>query len=443
MKRVLYLAAHGGFAGQAVPLGGGAAIANLLCRHWNEKAPFELQLVSPSILGGSAPGARDLVAYNEREYARFCHAFRDASTEVVLRHDPAGTVVLVNDISEGPDFRRLHDAGFPIVTIYHVDVVAYIASIYLRGWMSAAALARTWERLRPALRAVTPPILDLIFEQQRDSLLYSRRVIVPSTGMRDVLLAGYPDTPADRVEVLPWGALPAAFDDCDIDAAARDLRRRHGVPDDARILLCLSRISPEKGQDLLLDALIEIERRGECPAEPLWLFVCGEPAFMQGTRHMAKLKRLAARLRRVRVVFPGYVTGLAKDAWLRMAGLYVFPSRHESYGLTMVEALAAGKPCLALDHHGARDVLTHEIGRVVDSRHPVAGLRKALVELLGDPRLLADMGDAARAWAAANPFCVSVQRLEAILGAGHTEDAVRSNAPGMLPSGSTRPAAPF
>ena len=58
---------------------------------------------------------------------------------------------------------------------------------------------------------------------------------------------------------------------------------------------------------------------------------------------------LAARLKRTRVVFPGYVTGERKRAFFALADLYVFPSRHESYGLTLLEALAAGLPAVCLD----------------------------------------------------------------------------------------------
>ena len=66
------------------------------------------------------------------------------------------------------------------------------------------------------------------------------------------------------------------------------LRREFGVPHDARVLLTLSRISPEKGQDLLLEALLEWERRDDFPQHPLWLFVCGDAAFMQGQRFLRK-----------------------------------------------------------------------------------------------------------------------------------------------------------
>ena len=103
---------------------------------------------------------------------------------------------------------------------------------------------------------------------------------------------------------------------------------------------------------------------------------------MQGQRFLEKLRELAARLKRTRVVFPGYVTGERKRAFLALADLYVFPSRHESYGLTLMEALAAGLPAVCLDTSGARSVMREEFGALV----PASGLRAAIANAAGRRR---------------------------------------------------------
>ncbi len=413
LRRVVYLAAHGGFAGQAIPLGGGAAVANLLQDEWSVTQPFELRLVGPAVLGAGAPGGREIVAFNERQYTAFCDAFRAASTREALRHDPRDTAILINDISEGPDFARLRTAGFRIVTVYHVDVVAYIAAIYLRGRVAPARLAGAWEWVRRVrLDTVAPPILRLIFAQQRASLACSDVVVVPSSGMKQTLLECYPATPASRIRVLPWGAPPAACGLPEAQAAAIGLRREFQVPNDAHVLLCLSRISPEKGQDRLLESLGEWERSGTMDGRPVWLFVCGEPAFMQGQRHMDRLRQLAAKLRRVRVVFPGYVTGARKQGFFALSDLYVFPSRHESYGLTLMEALAAGLPAVCLDNQGSREVMRPEVGRMVATGEP---LWPVIRELLADEAGRRAMGVQAAQYAAERSFAASAARLAGLL----------------------------
>jgi len=348
-------------------------------------------VMTPAILGEYAPKGRELVQFGERAYARFCRDFERASTAEILKHDPAQTGVLANDISEGPDFAELGARGYRVYSIYHVDVVAYVASIYGRG----AIAPETTVRWYPRLRWLLPDIAKLVWAKQEASVRCSRGLIVPSEGMREVLLRCYPDCPSEKIHVLPWGNWnPDSVGD------AEPLRREFGVPEIARVLMTLSRISPEKGQDLLLEALLEWERRDDFPAYPLWLFVCGDAAFMQGQLFLDKLRVLASRLKRTRAVFPGYVTGERKRAFFALADLYVFPSRHESYGLTLMEALAAGLPAVCLDSTGARSVMREDCGALV----PRSELRAAIETLLADEEGRKKMGRAANAFARSQSF---------------------------------------
>ena len=139
---ILYTAAHGGFR-ESVPLGGGAAICNLLVEEWSRTRPFEFRLIHPKVQ------ARDIVHLNERDYARFSREFERFSTEEILKHDPKDTVVLANDVSEGPNFAALRD--YRIFTIYHVDVVAYVADIYFRGLIRPETTVKWYRRLHWAL----------------------------------------------------------------------------------------------------------------------------------------------------------------------------------------------------------------------------------------------------------------------------------------------------
>ena len=399
---VLYTAAHGGFAGQAVPLGGGAAVFDHLVEEWSRTQPFNLRAITPSILGSAAPSGRELVHFGERDYARFSRAFEHAATEEILRHDPSATIVLSNDVSEGPEFQKLASHGFGIFTIYHVDVIAYVAAIYLRGWIRPETTVRWYPRLRPLL----PAMARLVWEKQEASVRHSRGLIMPSDGMRQVIQRCNPWCEPAKFHVLPWGAWtePSAADPA-------PLRREFGIPDDAYILLTLSRISPEKGQDLLLDALLEWEQRDDFPQRPLWLFLCGDAAFMQGQRFLEKLKRSAVRLRKTRVVFPGYVTGERKAAFFALADLFVFPSRFESYGLTLLEALASGLPAVCLDHVGARAVMRDEFGALATP----AELRSAIGRLLADEPARKRMGEAAREFALTQRFSDRAADLAKIL----------------------------
>jgi glycosyltransferase involved in cell wall biosynthesis len=412
-RKVLFTAAHGGFDLSRVPLGGAAAICAGLSEEWKTQKPFPWRLLDPALLGAAAPQDKDLVRYSEMRYARFCRDFERTTTAEILRHDPRDVIVLSNDVSEGPSFKRLADRGYAVHTIYHVNVVDYFASIYLRGWIKPERLAAFYEGVHRSLfRYMVPPLLKLIFQKQRDSLLYSKSVIVPSEGMKGMLMRCYPAADPEKIHVLPWGTVPVQTEEAAVKEKVQELRRRYGLSQATRVLLTLSRISPEKGQDLLLKAL------DTWSSGPLCVLIAGEAAYMQGTRFRVRLEKLAAKLKNIQVYFPGHLTGLEKQGHLRLADLYVFPSRHESYGLTLLEAFGAGLPAVATRHYGSEDLLRPDFGELLpaaeESKVPDL-LHEALRRLLANPSHLKKMGQRARAFAKQRMFSETARQLADIL----------------------------
>jgi len=319
---VLYAAAHAQFP-DSEPLGGGKAVADYLTREhpdWIVLSPRALNL----------PLSKSLAEMTELQYARFCRQFERATTEAIFEHDPKRCVVLANDISEGPDFRRLGEAGYRIATIFHVDVVEYFTKFYLRNLLRPEWLTRIrWHW--------APDVLRLVFEKQHDCVRHSRRLIVPSAPMREVILRCYPWCPTERITVVPWGNIAPPVAAEPLDVAKDDL-----------VIVTLSRLSPEKGIERLLRAL----RHVRLPR--VRVFICGAPAYMKGRAYERKLRRLALGLP---VTFAGHVSGARKSALLQRADLFVSTSRHESYGLTIAEAEAHGCRVISHGHYGARGVV--------------------------------------------------------------------------------------
>jgi glycosyltransferase involved in cell wall biosynthesis len=388
---VLYAAAHGGFAGQHAPLGGGAAVFEMLAAEWSVTQPFELLRFTPQSVTG-----HDIVRFNTASYAKFSRDFEAASTQAIREQDPARTVVLVNDIAEGPDFRALRD--YRIATVWHVDVVAYIAAIYCRGWVRPEMLVQLHRRIG----ALYPDVLQLIFQKQSDCLRYAAAHIVPSPAMKQILLRCYPETDPAKIHVLPWGAppVPPPLD-------KREARARLGIPDGTLVLLTLSRLSPEKNQQLLLEALARWERQPDCPK--IHVLLCGGAAYMHGRKHEELLRAKAAKLTKSAVSFPGHVHGEQKRLYFSAADLYVFPSSHESYGLTLMEAFQYGLPALTLDHAGAQAVMQPGFGAVSTE----AGFLNALQKLAVSD--LAAQGRAARSFASLHPFSHAAAELARLL----------------------------
>ena len=334
---VLYTAAHAEFP-DTEPLGGGKAVADYLIREWQQVQPFPLAVLSPLSLKLSL--TKPLVDMGELEYARFCRRFEHAVTAEILKRDPQRSGILSNDISEGPDFTMLGRRGYRSVTIFHVDVVEYFTKFYLHNLVQPEWLTH------PRWFGLMPDVLRLVFQKQYDCVRHSARIIVPSTPMRETILRCYPRCPAEKITVLPWENISAPI------PAGAPLLRLPAITDEDFVIMTLSRLSPEKGIERLLRALRLVPGKFR-------VLICGAAAYMNGKCYERKLRRLADE----RVEFLGHVTGPQKVALLRRADLFVSPSRHESYGLTIAEAQAAGCRVISHNHYGAS-------GSVVDCADP-------------------------------------------------------------------------
>jgi glycosyltransferase involved in cell wall biosynthesis len=134
-------------------------------------------------------------------------------------------------------------------------------------------------------------------------------------------------------------------------------------------LLCIGSLTPTKGQDVLLAALARLrDRAWTCrlvgPLDRAPEFVAGLP-------------------RSARVTLTGPLTGPDLEAEFAAADLLVLPSRAESYGMVLVEALARGIPVIASDVGGVREAVGSGAA-LVPAEDPEA-LAAAIAAHLDDP----------------------------------------------------------
>jgi phosphatidylinositol alpha-1,6-mannosyltransferase len=174
-----------------------------------------------------------------------------------------------------------------------------------------------------------------------------------------------------------------------------EVRRRYSLSD-RPVIVCVSRLVPRKGQDMLIRALPAIRRR--VPGVAL-LLVSGGP-------YRKRLERFAAE-RGVAsdVVFTGSVPWAELPAHYAAGDVYAMPCRTraagldvEGLGIVYLEASASGLPVVGGDSGGAPDaVLEGETGYVVGGRD-VPAIAGRLIELLTDPARAKEMGAAGRGW---------------------------------------------
>jgi glycosyltransferase involved in cell wall biosynthesis len=250
---------------------------------------------------------------------------------------PHGATVLIDGLIASPAAAQLlpHTGRIRMTVLLHMPLVAALDTHHDAGAHSE----------RVVLRAATG-------------------VVVTSEWTRQQVLTRYA-IPAHRVHVARPG----------VDRVAAPARPVRGH------LICVGVLGRHKGQDVLVEALADLAERD-------WHCVLAgsldrDPDFVD---------QLQARITRLgyghRIRLTGVLTGAALSHAYTTANLLVAPSRSETYGMTVTEALAHGLPVIAAAVGG----LPEAVGSAADGTRPgklvppgdPAALAAALGDWLGD-----------------------------------------------------------
>ena len=313
------------------------------------------------------PANEDAAAFDDaapyrvfRQPERFLWPTRDVGRRLRAAADESGAeVVLFGAIYPlallGPGFAR---SGTPYVAAAHG----------FEYWLSIAPGAHALVR-RATSEAVRVPVMCSAF------IARVVRTAVPARVPVSVLYPG-----ADLDVFRP-------------DLPFDDLREQHGLSG-RPVVVCVSRLVPRKGQDVLIRTMREVRR--QVPDAVLLLVGDGPDR--------SRLMRLAEEAPPGAVVFAGQVSEADLPRYYRAGDVFAMPCRTrvgglevEGWGNVFIEAAACGRPVVVGDSGGARESLVPgETGLLVDGSDE-GEVAEALVSLLRDRPRAEAMGRAGRA----------------------------------------------
>jgi glycosyltransferase involved in cell wall biosynthesis len=202
----------------------------------------------------------------------------------------------------------------------------------------------------------------------RLSVRRATRVIAVSEATRDDVIRLYGADP-ERVVTAPNGVGPEFQPLPDEQIAA--FRRERQLPE--HFVLFLGTLQPRKNLETLLRAYARVM------AETGWsLVVAGAEGW--GTTPIFTLARALGIEDNVR--FVGYVAPQELPFWYNAAGMLVYPSFYEGFGLPALEAMACGTPVIAADNSALPEVVG-DAGLLVGARD-VDGFAHAITTLARD-----------------------------------------------------------
>lgn len=193
--------------------------------------------------------------------------------------------------------------------------------------------ARSCSKLQQRLRRFLVPRASAFLAWSTPAVSYLRSFGVPN----DLIYLG-----AQAVDNRVWGER--------VDKVDRErLRRQLGVQ--GRVFLCVSRLIPRKGIDLLISAWLALP--STCRANNR-LFIIGDGS------DATLLKQMAAG--QPDIVFAGHQSQDQLADYYAAADVFVFPTLIDVWGLVVNEAMACGLPVLASCYAGASHELVHNSG---------------------------------------------------------------------------------
>ena len=196
-------------------------------------------------------------------------------------------------------------------------------------------------------------------------------------------------------EIVPNGV--------DVERFGRPGPPAAGLPD-GRILFWVGRLDPQKGFPIMVRAFGRLAT--EFP--DLSLVVAGDGR----DRHATDMLTEDAR---ARVLMLGSVPNVELPAYLAAADVFASPATgHESFGIVLVEALAAGVPVVATDIPGYREVIRDGVDGLLVPPSDAAALASAIRRVLVEPDLASALAKAGGARAREFSWDVVVPRIEAI-----------------------------
>ena len=175
-------------------------------------------------------------------------------------------------------------------------------------------------------------------------------------------------------------------------AEAESVRRELGIPADHLVVGMAGRFEPWKGQHIFLEAAARL-----CDRFPQTTFlVVGDALFGLGGSYKARLETFVRERgldRRVR--FLGFRDDMAPIYAAMDVAVHASTSP-EPFGLVIVEAMAMGRPVIASDGGGPREIIADGVTGFLSPMGDPGALAERIALLLGDPDLRRALGGAAR-----------------------------------------------
>lgn len=317
--------------------------------YWLEKE-LDVTIFATDIIRRITP-LRDLVSV-----FKLCRFLRRKKFDIVHAHTPkAGFIGITSSFLAGIPNRVYTIHGLPMEGAKGLTWFL----LWLAEWLAC--------KLATSLLAVSPSLKQLAIDEKLCS--------------------------ANKIQVLGQGSA------CGIDLSrfswseslalsGKQTRANYNIPEDAMVIGFVGRVVPDKGIKALVQAF---EKLQEVVPESFLLLV-GEPETIHGTLDDKTIESMKSN---EHILYNGEFVDDVLPYYAAM-DIVVYPSRHEGFGLTLLEAAALGLSTITCKVTGCVDAVVDNITGLIVEVDNVQQLFSAMLRLVKDSELRKELGQQGR-----------------------------------------------
>ncbi len=276
------------------------------------------------------------------------------------------------------------------------DIVhTHSAKAGILGRFAGYALKREWDENLPA---VVHTIHGLAFHPYQSELLNKFYIAIErSTAKRTDFFISVADAMTAQATAVGMGAperyvtaYSAIEEDDFLEPISQqrrgDFRRKHGIDEDAVVLVTIARLFMLKGHEYIVESARQLARRFD---KCVWLFV-GNGNLSDVLKEQARRFGVADRIK-----FTGLLPPSEIPLAIQSSDILVHCSLREGLARALPQAMLCGKPAISFDVDGAREVVNENTGRLIEPKN-VEQLTRACAELIADRDLRQRLGEQGR-----------------------------------------------
>ncbi|MFH1846391.1 MAG: glycosyltransferase family 4 protein [Candidatus Omnitrophota bacterium] len=205
---------------------------------------------------------------------------------------------------------------------------------------------------------------------------WGERVISISKGVRRHLINDF-HLEKDRIDLVYNGIEIESYVKHDFSAGSLSVREELGIEEKEIVIGAIGRLSSVKGFGYLVEAFAGISLSRE---KKVRLVIIGEGGEKSGLLHRADLLGVRDKI----LILPGK---RPLERYYSFIDIFCLPSINEGLGLSLMEAMASGRACIASDVGGISELITDGVDGVLVKPADVEALKTAILCLAKDSSL--------------------------------------------------------